>query len=246
MELEIVYQDEFLVAINKPPGLLVHKTDISAETVNAMHLLRDQLNQWVYPVHRLDRATSGILLFALNSEIAGKVCEDFISHAVEKDYLAIVRGRLEGSEVIDYPLKDIRDQLKNKKKKVTRPPLDAITFINSIGTSEINFAVGPYEKSRYSIVKVQPKTGRYRQIRRHLKHIFHPVIGDVRFGDGKHNLLFREQIGNSRLLLHAYKLKFMHPATGLEVILRAEPDADFYKAAEFAELSDCLNKATQE
>jgi tRNA pseudouridine65 synthase len=242
MKLEIVYQDEFLVGINKPSGLLVHKTEISTETINAMHLLRDQLNTWVYPVHRLDRATSGILLFALNSEVASKICEHFASHEIEKRYLAIVRGKIEEEKIIDYPLKDIRDQLKHKKKKSVRPPLDAITHIQPVGNSEINFSVGPYEKSRYSLIEVYPKTGRYRQIRRHLKHIFHPIIGDVRFGDGKHNTLFREQIENSRLLLHAFSLKLQHPVSGKELLLKAFPDQSFSRAAKFAQLAESLDK----
>lgn len=212
MVLPILYQDEQYIAINKPNGLLVHRTRISEETkVFALQLLRDQLGQRVYPVHRLDRPTSGILLFSLNSEAVQPMMTAFEERQVKKTYLAIVRGYTAEREEIDHPLVA-------ENKKESQP---AITHYTRMATVELPIAVNRYPTSRYSLVKVMPITGRMHQIRKHFAHIRHYIIGDKKHGDWRHNLMFSEQFGSSNLLLHARKLEFIHPFTRKEIIIEA-------------------------
>lgn len=222
--LDIIYQDDYLVAINKPSGLLVHKSDIDKyEEKNAMEILRDQLGKWVYPAHRLDKPTSGVLLFGLDKQIAKNLTEIFTNRQVKKNYLAIVRGHTPTEGVIDYPL----PPLFTKKKPTTVQKQSAVTFYKRLYTTELPIPVRPYPTSRYSLVQVSPETGRTRQIRRHMKHIFHPIVGDTAHGDGKHNQMVREKFNCHRLLLHASSLKFIHPVLDTEITLKAPLDKDF-------------------
>lgn len=226
--LEIIYQDSDLIAVNKPPGISVHKTEIDPSShCNIMTLLRDQVDHWVYPVHRLDRPTSGVLLFACHSEAAKKMVEQFADRSVKKNYLAVVRGYTAADGKIDYPLspKNLKRQLGASKK---RPAQSAITTYQTLDQVELNISVGRYPTTRYSLIEVSPHTGRHRQIRRHMKHIFHPIIGDTSYGDGVHNRFFREHYHCSRLLLHAHLLKFEHPThTSKEITLKATLDSEF-------------------
>ena len=226
--LEVLYRDEYLVAINKPEGLLVHRSQLDKfETQNAMHLLRDQLNQWVYPVHRLDKPTSGILLFALNEEIARAIGEQFEQGEIQKQYLAIVRGFVEPSGIIDHPLAPIAD-FKSQKQKVSQKPAQAaVTHYQQMGVMEIPITVDKYPTSRYSLVKLMPKTGRKHQLRRHLKHISHPIIGDPKYGKSSHNRFFAEHFACKRLLLAATALSFTHPVSGDIVLIEAKPNGVF-------------------
>ena len=225
--LEICYQDNYMVAINKPAGMLCHKSSIDPnELINAMYSLRDQLGQLVFPVHRLDKPTSGVLLFALDTETASKLTDSFTNRKVEKKYLAIVRGFLAESETINYPLKKLIDK-KDKHQTKENPPQEAITSFKCLQQTELPFHVGRYQTSRYSLVEVQPQTGRQRQIRRHFKHIFHPIVGDTAHGDGKHNHFFRDQFDCHRLLLHAKQLSFKHPYTNQIINIEAQLDAKF-------------------
>jgi tRNA pseudouridine65 synthase len=157
MTLDILYQDDDVVAINKPSGVFVHPTDLDRNALSCMPLLRDQLGQWVYPVHRLDRGTSGVLLFALSSEVAHDMMVQFDGRDVQKEYLAVVRGFLPESGVIDhaYCPPDMSE------------PVDAVTEFVCEATAELPFAVGRYQTARYSLMKAMPKTGRQHQIRRH-------------------------------------------------------------------------------
>lgn len=231
MQLEIIYQDEFLVAINKPAGLLVHRSLIDKhETQFAVQLLRDQIGQKVYPVHRLDRPTSGVLLFALDSHTARLLTEQFTQGLVQKTYLAVVRGFCPAEGVIDYPLKEELDEIADAKADQNKPAQAALTQYRSVEQFELPFASSKHPTSRYSLVELQPKTGRKHQLRRHLKHIFHPILGDTTHGDGKQNKLFREQLGCERLLLHAQALQVQHPHTQTKLILKAALPDDFAKA----------------
>lgn len=212
MPLPLLYQDECLVAINKPSGLLVHRSLIDKhETQFAVQLLRDQIGQKVYPVHRLDRPTSGVLLFALDPYTARLLTAQFTQGLVQKTYLALVRGFCAATGVIDYALKEELDPLADAKADPHKLPQTALTYYRTREQFELPFASGKHASSRYSLLELQPKTGRKHQLRRHLKHIFHPILGDTTHGDGQQNKLFREHFSCERLMLHAQALQVQHP-----------------------------------
>jgi len=226
--LEILYQDEYLVAINKPSGLLVHKSPIDKhETQFALQLLRDQIGQYVHPVHRLDKPTSGVLLFALNTEIAQTMSELFRSREVKKEYIAVVRGYTEEQELIDYPLKQMLDTKEQKKLGITKEAQEAQTYYERLATVELPYAVSRYPVARYSLVRLLPKSGRKHQLRRHMKHVFHPIVGDTKHGRGEHNKLFREKFSCHRLLLHSHRVMFVHPVSKEKIVIEAEIDIVF-------------------
>lgn len=226
--LEILHQDEHLVAINKPSGLLVHRSLIDRhETRFAIQLTRDQIGRKVYPVHRLDKPTSGVLLFALDSDTARLLTEQFTAGLVQKTYLAIVRGYTDETGIIDYPLQEQLDRIADADAEPDKPAQIAITHYRQLATTELPWPVGRYSTARYSLLELQPRTGRKHQLRRHMKHIFHPIVGDTTHGDGKHNALFREKLGCQRLLLHAVQLQLMHPQHGTQLLIRAGLPADF-------------------
>jgi tRNA pseudouridine65 synthase len=215
--LEIVYRDDYLIAINKPHGLLVHRSSIAKDAEQyAMQLLRDQIGRKVYPVHRLDRKTAGVLLFALDSETHTALSKQFQVQAVRKEYLAVVRGYTQDKEIIDYPLK-------NEKGKVQ----EALTNYSTISRSEIPFALEKHSTQRYSLVRVHPETGRMHQIRRHFSHIDHPIIGDRPHGCNKQNRFFKKEFGMETMLLHASKLEFNHPVYDKIIEIHAEPHPVF-------------------
>lgn len=226
--LDILFQDEHLIAIRKPAGLLVHKSPIDKhETRYAMKILRDQIGQWVYPVHRLDKPTSGLLLFALDKEIAAAISARFESREVSKTYQAIVRGFTPVNGEIDHPLKEIA-VFKHQQKQVEQmEPKDAQTSFQRLAQFELPIPDGRFETSRYSLLELYPKTGRKHQIRRHLKHISHPIIGDVKYGKGPHNRLFRDELECARLLLAATRLVIQHPVTGERLALESPLCEDF-------------------
>jgi len=228
--LEILYQDEYLVVINKPSGLLVHKSPIDkGETQFALQMVRDQIGQYVYPIHRLDKPTSGVLIFALSSEVATLLSEQFKMHTIEKEYIAVVRGYTKPSELIDYDLKVILDKKADKDRSDNKEPQSAQTYYETLSQVELPYPVSRYPVARYSLVKLLPKTGRKHQLRRHMKHIFHPIVGDTKYGRHEHNVLFREQFDVHRLLLHANKIKFLHPITQEIVEIDAKMDEIFHR-----------------
>jgi len=228
--LEIIYQDEYLVAINKPSGLLVHKSPIDRhETEFALQIVRDQIGQYVYPIHRLDKPTSGVLLFALSAEILKTMSLLFRSHEVTKEYIAIVRGYTQEEDLIDYPLKQMLDTKEQKKLGITKEAQEAQTHYECLATVELPYAVSRYPVARYSLVKLLPKTGRKHQLRRHMKHIFHPIVGDTKHGRGEHNQLFRDKFECHRLLLHSHRVSFVHPVTQKMLVLEAQIDETFEK-----------------
>lgn len=223
MSIKIIFRDDHYIAVDKPAGMLVHRSRIAeGEKVFLLQTLRDQIGQWVYPVHRLDRPTSGVILFALSSEAARRMCTVFEQRTVSKEYLAIVRGYTEESGYIDYALKE-------------EPHLEAqaaITDYERLATVELPIPVGRYNTARYSLVRVKPLTGRMRQIRKHFHHIFHPLIGDTSHGEGRHNRLFREHFDCQRLLLHARRLTLPHPISGELLTIEASLPADFTRLFE--------------
>ncbi|MCA9717533.1 MAG: tRNA pseudouridine(65) synthase TruC [Myxococcales bacterium] len=220
--LPVLYRDDRFVAVDKPPGLLVHRSPLArGETEFAVQRLRDQLGQRVYPVHRLDRPTSGVLVFALDPEAASALAERFAAREVTKRYLAVVRGWLHGHLIVDHPLRALGDEPSRAE------PLAAETEFDGLATARVPEPVGPYPERRYGLVLARPRTGRRHQIRRHLKHLGHPIIGDVRHGKGAHNRFFRERLDVSRLLLAAISLGFDHPFTRARVTIEAPPGLEF-------------------
>lgn len=223
--LEIVYQDEYLVAVNKPAGMLVHRSWLDKhETEFVMQTLRDQIGQHVFPLHRLDRPTSGVLVFALSSQIASEVMPMFANHEMEKTYHAIVRGWIEEANVLDYPLKEELDKIADKFAKQDKEAQSAVTAYRPLAKVELPIATGKFATTRYCLMEMQPKTGRKHQLRRHMAHLRHPIVGDTTHGDGVHNRLFREHFSAQRLTLHASELRFMHPYTQQPLVIRAGLD----------------------
>lgn len=231
--MEILYRDDHFVAVNKPAGLLVHRTSVDRhESRFALQLVRTLVGRHVFPVHRLDKPTSGVLLFSLSPKGARHMQEAFASGVVAKTYLAVVRGIPAPDGVVDYPLAEERENLAGRGGKEYGVARRAVTSYRLLASVELPHPVGRYATSRYSLVILRPVTGRRHQLRRHLKHILHPIIGDTTYGEGRHNRFFREAFGCERLLLAAVELSFLHPATGEEVTVSAPLDETFVSLLE--------------
>ena len=223
-----MYRDEHLVAVNKPGGLLVHRSPIDRhETRFALQLVRDQLGQWVYPVHRLDKPTSGVLLFALSPEVARELSLQFAEHRVAKQYLAVVRGWCPPEGSIDHPIKDKPDKIADRNKRQPPQAREAFTVFRRLATVEIPYAVDRYPQSRYALVSLEPRQGRKHQLRRHMKHLGYPIIGDAKYGKGVHNRFFGQHYNCDRLLLACVSMSLLHPLTGETLTLRAPLEDDF-------------------
>ena len=217
--LDILYRDEWLIAINKPHGLLVHRSKIADDADEyALQLLRDQIGRAVYPVHRLDRKTAGVLLFALDKPTDTAMQQMFMNKGVIKKYLAIVRGFTEPAGEIDYSLRKENGTLQ-----------DAFTAYTTLKQAELKVAFGPHATSRYSLVEAVPTTGRMHQLRKHFKHIFHPIIGDRTHGCNKQNKLFLETWEMETMLLHASQVSFEHPVTGGWILIDAPLQHEFLR-----------------
>jgi tRNA pseudouridine65 synthase len=224
----LLYRDEDYVVVHKPAGLLVHRSPIDRrETRFALQLVRDLIGRRVYPVHRLDKPTSGILAFGLSSTAARRLAEAFASGEVEKTYLAVVRGVVPESGLIDHPLIEELDRYGDPLTEPDKGPQPAVTAFRRLAAVELPFAVGRYPTSRYSLVEAHLASGRRHQLRRHFKHLLHPIIGDTKYGEGRHNRFFREQYGCRRLLLAAVELAFVHPFSGQPLRIVAPLAADF-------------------
>nr|WP_186737271.1 pseudouridine synthase [Spirosoma utsteinense] len=220
--LPILYQTGDLVAINKPHGLLVHRSPIASDAAEfAVQLLRNQLGQRVYPVHRLDRKTGGVLLFALNEVMNATMQQQFMEGAVSKTYLAIVRGYTPDEQAIDYPLR--RDDGNGGLGTLQ----DAFTALKTLRRTEVNVPFGKHPTSRYSLVELTPTTGRMHQLRKHMAHILHPIIGDRPHGCNKQNKLFLEQFSMNTMLLHARQIQFKHPISEETITVIAPLQAEF-------------------
>ena len=226
--LEILFEDEYLVAIHKPAGLLVHRSYLARkERFFAMQLTRDLVGCHVFPVYRLDRPTSGVLLFAKSSESARILCEQFEQHTVTKQYLALVRGNMHEAGELDYALKVELDDVADKFAATDKPAQDAVTLYQPLLNSEIPYSSGRYPTSRFGLIKLTPKTGRKHQLRRHMAHLRHPIIGDTTHGDGKQNKFGREHFGVNRLWLIAKSLTFIHPVTKKSMHIETEIEPEW-------------------
>lgn len=223
--LEILYQDDDIVAVNKPANLAVHRSKfVGPDDAFLIDLLREQVEGRLHLAHRLDRATSGVLLVARSPEVASALGEQFMGRTVSKRYLAVVRGWPDPAEgTIDYPLPGSRD---------TGPRREATTEFRRLATVEVDIPLGRYEKQRYALVVAEPRTGRFRQIRKHFAHIHHPIVGDSQHGRGDHNRLFKQHFSSHRLLLHAQRLAFLHPATQAPLVIEASLDETWRKLCE--------------
>ncbi len=227
--LPILYRDERIVVVNKPSGLLVHRSPIDRhERRFAVQMLRDQLGLRVYPAHRLDKGTSGALAFALDREMAAKLGAAFADRDVVKTYLAVVRGWPPESGVIDHELAAVHDEYALPAESTARP---ARTSYRGLATVELPVRVDRYPTSRYALMELHPETGRRHQLRRHLAHVSHPIVGDSTYGKGRHNRLFADLYGIRRLMLACTGLEFRHPASGELMGIRATPGDEFESLA---------------
>ncbi|MFC3552411.1 pseudouridine synthase [Lysobacter cavernae] len=219
--LDVLYLDDVLAVVNKPAGLMVHDSALArGETDFAADRLREQFGKPIFLVHRLDRATSGCLLLAFDRDTASALGKVLMSREVEKDYWAVCRGWPDEAFTVDHDLDG------GPGKSLKKP---ALTRFTRLATCELALPSAGFETSRYALLRAQPETGRFRQIRRHLKHISHHLIGDTSHGDGRHNRQFR-MLGVHRMLLHAQRLAFVHPRSGARVEVHAPLDAEFARA----------------
>ncbi|MBM4253017.1 MAG: hypothetical protein FJ146_13675 [Deltaproteobacteria bacterium] len=210
----ILHLDEAIIAVDKPSGMPTHPGPGADDVLSLMAAARNYLGAWVYPVHRLDRATSGVVVMARTKEVAGLLAAAFADRQVSKIYHAVVRGWVADDLLIDRPLERLHDDTEQS----------ACTHVKTLTRYSADWAVRPYPTARYSYLELRPETGRTHQLRRHLAGISHPILGDTKYGDGAHNTAFREHCGSQRLLLHAVQLEFRHPISGSLMVVRSRSD----------------------
>ena len=220
MEVSIIYEDDYLLCVSKPNNVLVHHAHHSrnvADEDSLLQLIKNQTGLKVYPVHRLDRKTSGIILLAKEKEFVSKFQELFTNNEIQKTYFGVVRGFSPDKKTIDSPVKG-RDAKVHK---------EALTALKTLEKITLNIPVKPYDSSRYSLVELSPKTGRMHQLRIHTNKISHPLIGDPKYGDKNHNIMFYENFGWKNMFLHAGKLEFKHPFSSEKLTLTANFPKDW-------------------
>lgn len=232
--IQVLYEDEYFVAVHKPPGMLVHRSRFATDNHTLIQALRLQLGFKFLPIHRLDRGTGGIVLFAKDSETASKVGKAIMEHQVDKKYLAIVRGWIPEEGVIDSPLAN----------DLTGRTQDAVTHYKCLAQAELPIPVDRYQTARYSLAEITLQTGRLHQIRKHFRHFRHPINGDRKHGDRHHCNMWRDTLEVTGMMLLAWKLRFTHPVTGETIEITTEPKAHFAKAIEILgwSVEPCLQK----
>ena len=234
MSLEIIFEDEYILCVNKPNNVVVHHAHLSrnvADEDSLLQLIEAQKALKVYPIHRLDRKTSGIILLAKNKEYVAEFQSLFTNNTIQKTYYGVVRGFSPESKIIDSPVKG-RDAKVHK---------DALTKLKTLAKVTLNIPVKPYESSRYSLVELLPKTGRMHQLRVHMNKISHPLIGDAKYGDKNHDLMYEHQFGFNNLFLHAGQLEFTHPFTNKKKVLKATFSKDWLSLFEKFDWSNPLS-----
>lgn len=238
--IEILFEDADLLAVNKPAGLLVHRSKIANdETEFLLDRIKQQAGANLYLAHRLDRATSGVLLLAKSREVAGEIGRAFMAREVTKRYLAVVRGWPDAEGVIDYPLPGVREH---------GPRKPALTRWRTLATTTVPIEMGRYPEQRYALVEAAPETGRYRQIRKHFHHVSHHILGDTSHGRGDHNRLWRIHFQLQRMLLHAWRLEFAHPRSSERVRIQAPLDTAWLRVLgrfDWTGALDVFDKATE-
>ena len=214
MNLEIIFEDAYLLCVNKPNNVLVHHAHHSrnvADEDSLLQLIEKELKIKAYPIHRLDRKTSGIIMLAKETKFVSKFQDLFKNNEIQKTYFGVVRGYSPDSKTIDSPVKG-RDANVHK---------EALTYLKTLEKITLDIPVKPYESSRYSLVELAPKTGRMHQLRVHSNKISHPLIGDSKYGDKNHDVMFDENFGWKNMFLHAGKLEFIHPFSSESLLLKA-------------------------
>ena len=238
--IDVLFEDSDLLAVNKPAGLLVHRSKIANdETEFLLDRIKQQAGANLYLAHRLDRATSGVLLLAKSREVAGEIGRAFMAREVTKRYLAVVRGWPDAEGVIDYPLPGVREH---------GPRKPALTRWRTLATTTLPIEMGRYPEQRYALVEAEPETGRYRQIRKHFHHVSHHIVGDTSHGRGDHNRLWRIHFQLQRMLLHAWRLEFAHPRSGERVRIQAPLDTAWLRVLgrfDWTGTLDVFDKATE-
>ena len=220
MSLEIIYQDNYCLLVTKPNNVLVHHAHHSRnkiDEVSLIQLIENQFGKRYYPIHRLDRKTSGIILLASKREYVASFQALFTNNEIQKIYYGVVRGFSEDNKVINSPVKG-RDALVYR---------EAETHLNCLDKIELNIPVKPYDSSRYSLVELKPKTGRMHQLRIHMNKVSTPLINDAKYGDKNHDLMYAKQFGWKNLFLHAGSLEFIHPFTNKKLILKSSFSEDW-------------------
>ena len=220
MKIEIIFEDDHIIIINKPNNLLIHNSyyarNIKGETL--LDILLKQIGIKMHPIHRLDRKTSGVLVLAKRKEEVSIFQELFNTNNITKTYLGVVRGFAPNKLIIDSPVKNPDTQVYK----------DAETLCELISTIQTEIPVHPYDSSRYSLIKLTPQTGRMHQLRIHMNKISHPIVGDYKYGDRFHNRMFENEFNCHKLFLHAYSIKFKHPLTNKSIQLTAELPKDWF------------------
>jgi len=232
MALKILYRDDRVIAIDKPPGLLVHRSNLDRQaSAFAVQLLRDQIGHHVWPAHRLDRGTSGVLLFGLDREAGQLLSRQFEERQIDKRYLAVVRGHPPVSGVIDHPLRPVADARIDPPSSSENAPAaarqSALTHFHRLATCELPWPQERWPTSRYALMALEPVSGRRHQLRRHMKHLSHPIIGDATYGKGWHNRQFAAELGCARLLLACFEMSFRDLHSGQSHLVRAPLDGEF-------------------
>ena len=220
MSLEIIYQDNYCLLVTKPNNVLVHHAHHSRNKIeeeSLIQLIENQFGKRYYPIHRLDRKTSGIILLASKREYVASFQALFTNNEIQKIYYGVVRGFSQDNKIINSPVKG-RDALVYK---------EAETHLNCLDKIELNIPVKPYDSSRYSLVELRPKTGRMHQLRIHMNKVSTPLINDAKYGDKNHDLMYAKQFGWKNLFLHAGSLEFIHPFTNKKLILKSSFSEDW-------------------
>ena len=225
MSLEIIFEDDYIICVNKPNNVLVHHAFLSrnvGDEDSLLQLIEKEFGIKVYPVHRLDRKTSGLILLAKEKDYVSKFQELFTTKQIQKTYFGVVRGFSPETKTIDSPVKG-RDANVHK---------EALTYLRTLANITLDIPVKPYDSSRYSLVEFLPQTGRMHQLRVHSNKISHPLIGDAKYGDKNHDTMFAENFGWKNLFLHAGKLEFIHPFSSEKMILKGTFPKDWIEMFE--------------
>jgi len=213
-EISIIFEDSEILVVNKPNDLIVHQSKFGGKIDNKSlcQILHQQIGQPVYPVHRLDRKTSGVLLLSKNKANIPRLQAQFTDQTINKKYIALVRGHVLDSGSVDTPIKP-------EGKTIYK---SALTLFKPIDHIEVDIAVPPYSTARYTLMELSPKTGRTHQLRKHMNKISHPIIGDPKYGNRHHNHMFEKKLEISKLFLHALQLRVQHPETNESLIFEAD------------------------
>jgi tRNA pseudouridine65 synthase len=217
--IEIVFEDKFIIVVNKPNNFIIHESHYARNIreTTLLQFLEQQLGYPVYPAHRLDRKTSGVILLLKNKDNVSQFQELFNSKSIQKIYYAIVRGFSPDNGIIDSPVK-------NDDTGIYK---EALTHYKSVKNIALNIPVHPYENSRYSLIELKPQTGRMHQLRKHMNKINHPIVGDYKYGDRFHNRMYETEFDCIYMFLHAYCLEFIHPITKEKLSLKANFPSDW-------------------